>query len=313
MPRIGLHVSDHTARFCRLSEAGDGAHVVALGEAALPEGTLVGGAVRSPAVLALAIRTWLSSPAGRPFRNRPCVVALPAAQSFIRLVTLPQLPAHEIGLAMRWEVEGLMPLAAGELFYGCHLLPAGDRSAARQAVVTAVPRSITAGYRRAFDLAGMRQIGFEFEPHALARSLAPRAAASPVAIAALGRLATQVTIAHRGLVYVAASLPIGWPGGTPAEPLGEHLAAELRHMLWSWCDHPAAKGMEQKDVSTVYLATDGDSPGLLRFLAASLGRPVLPADPFVNICLAAGHVPPVPRHEAPGYATAIGLALGGSA
>lgn len=308
-PAIGLHVSDEDVKFCRLGWDYGRRPALALGRMPLPDGAVINGEIRQPAVLALSVRSWLNSPAGRNFGVQRCRVALPEEQSLMRSITLPDLAPHEVGRAVHWEVEGLMPLKAEEISYRYELLPLAA-AAPRHAIVTAFPKNIIGGYRRALALAGLRPVGFELESQALARAVIPRdAAILPRAIVDIGRRRTKVSISGRGAVHALTSLAIGCADFASAASTRDHLAGELNRIFWSYHDHPAAGGSVSRDVSTVYLTQESDVPGLVRFLTVALGRPVIPANPWVNIALAEGQVPPVPRSEVPRYATAIGLAM----
>lgn len=324
---VGLDMSDRSVKFIELRRWLGGFAVGSFGEFAVPGGAIVDGEIRDEAELARLIR-------GAGIGKRLVVASLPDEHGVIRVLDLPDVPPRELAHAVRWEVEGLMPMPLHLVSYDYHSTP-NQRAVHENALVVAYPRVVTDSYWRVLAAAGFTPIALEPESQAIARAAVPAGIKETILVADIGAARTSLAITMGGSVVFASSLPIGGKDieaaiarglgvslekaraikidagldatqhrGAAAEavaPLIKKLAAEMNGMLQSH---------RGDSIGVVYLSGgDANLMGLPAHLSSAIKNPTVLANPFVNVELGPGVVPPIPRHEALRYAAAIGLAL----
>lgn len=327
---IGLDMSDRAVKFIELRRRLGGFAVGSFGEIAVPDGVIVDGEIRDEAEL-----TRLLLRAG--FGRGPVVASLPDEHGVVRVLDLPDVPSRELAHAVRWEVEGLMPMPLHAVAYDYHSIPDARTAVHRNALVVAYPRVLNDSYRRVLAAAGFSPIALEPESQAIARAVVPAGIPEPILVADIGAVRTSLAITTGGSVVFASSLPIG--GRDMESAIARELGVSLEKARAVKIDaglatsrhgglvRAAVSGLlgklaagfagalrsrEGAGVSAVYLCGgDANLIGLEKYLTVALKRPVVLADPFANAALAPGAVPPIPRAEALRYAAAIGLALRG--
>lgn len=329
-PAIGLDMSDRSVKFIELRRRGNGFTVGSFGEIAVPDGAIADGEIRNEAELARLLR-------GAGIGKRPVVASLPDEHGVIRRIELPAVSSEDLPHAVRWEVEGLMPMPLHTVAYDYHSIPDAHMAVHRNALVVAYPRAVIDSYQRVLAAVGFSPIALEPESQAIVRAVVPAHIQGPILVADIGAVRTSLVMTAGGSIVFASSLPIGGndmesaiarelgvsgekaraikiDAGLGASRYGGRVHASVSGLLGKLAAGlaDALRSREGADISAVYLCGgDANLIGLGKYLAAALQRPVALADPFVNAALAPGVVPPIPRRDALRYAAAIGLALRG--
>ncbi len=347
-PAFGLDISDLTVKVGCLERRGNTIRVNYFGEFPIPEGLIVGGEIQKEPELTALIRAWFRGPEARPVRIRTCIASLPEEKSFVRILELPNVKAEDVGHAVRWEVEGVVPLPAEEIFYDYELV-AGPAPAAghRDVLITAFPKKIIESYHRILTGAGLLPLALELESQAISRAIVTDAlAARSLILVDMGAVRTSFIIFAGGSLVFTKSVGIGgrdferaiaeglgvpiaearqikieagitrtYRGGRvwrALEPLLARMVSELKDVLAFFRDHPRRLHAELADISAVYLCGgDANLIGLEKYLATAVKKPTVLAEPFARLALPSGAVPPIPRNDAMKYTTTIGLALRG--
>lgn len=345
-PAFGLDISDLTVKFVRIMRHGDRASIKHFGEIEIPAGFVVGGEIQHEEELARALRTGLRLEGGSRIPERYAVASLPEEKSFVRLLDLPPMKAEDVGKAVRWEVEGVVPLAPAETVYDYEPTPRLPSAADHRGVLlTAFPRQIVESYRRVLDGAGFVAFALELESQAISRALIDDPVRqAPVIIADLGATRTSFIVFAGGSMLFTKSVPIGGRdfesavaktlGVTAAEALKikievglkktvrqgkvfsalephlQSLVAELGAIVQFYREHPMQQHAALGDIERVVLCGgDANLIGLEKYLAVAVKKLVVLGNPFVNLAASPGAIPPIPKNEALKYTTAIGLAL----
>lgn len=328
---IGLDISDRSVKFIELRRVVNGFAVGSFGEFAVPDGVIVDGEIRNEAELVRLLR-------GAGIGKRPVVASLPDEHGVIRLLDLPDVPPRELAHAVRWEVEGLMPMPLHAVAYDYHSIPDARTAVHENALVVAYPRVICDSYQRVLAAAGLTTIALEPESQAIVRAAVPAGIKETILVADIGAVRTSLAMTMGGSVVSASNLPIGGKDMESAIARGFGVSLEKARAIkidaglgasrYGGRVHASLSGLLEKlaagladalrfhpgaDASAVYLCGgDANLIGLEKYLAVALKRPVMLADPFANAGLAPGAVPPIPRRDALRYAAAIGLALRGA-
>lgn len=347
-PAFGLDISDLTVKVGDLERRGDTIRANYLGEFSIPEGLIVDGEIQKEPEFTAVIREWFRGEQARPVRIRTCIASLPEEKSFVRILELPNVKADDVGHAVRWEVEGVVPLPAEEIFYDYELVVGSTPAAGhRDVLITAFPKKIIESYYRVIAGAGLLPLALELESQAISRAVVTDAlAAQSLILIDIGAVRTSFIIFAGGSLVFTKSVAIGgrdfersiadglgvpieeareikieagisrtYRGGRvwrALEPLLVRMASELKDVLAFFRDHPRRLHAELADISAVYLCGgDANLIGLERYLATAVKKPTVLAEPFARLALPPGAVPPIPRNDALKYTTTIGLALRG--
>lgn len=337
-PAIGIDISDLSVKFLGLQRRRGRLAIRSFGEFAVPAGVITDGEIRDEAALARLLAEGLKRSG---VRDRWCVAALPEEKSFVRVLELPPLKTEDVERAVRWEVEGVIPLPFEDIYYDHEVIPDGQ-SGHTDVLITAFPRAIIHPYHRVLTAAGCTPLALELESQAISRAVVP-AASSSLLIMDFGAVRTSVIVFAGGSLFFTKSIPIGGrdlesaiarglnisaeqaravkietgisgEGGERMNevlaPLLSKLTVELSQTLDFYREHPRRRHTELADISAILLSGgDANLSGLETYLATAIERPVELADPFTRVTLGAGVVPPMPQNQAQQYTTAIGLAL----
>lgn len=343
---VGLDISDLTIKFCRVVPTKHATAVEYFGEIEIPEGIVVGGEIVKEAELSEILRTKLITSRGRKIRERYCVASLPEEKSFVRVLEIPNVKLEDVEHAVRWEVEGAVPLPFEEIFYDYELTPRLPSSADhRDVLITAFPRNIIHSYHRVLTEAGFTVLGLELESQAISRAIMSRERLSQaVIIVDIGTTRTSFIIFAGGSLIFTKSVTIGghdFDGAIAAAfripvdqaraikieaglnknyhngeaflalaPLLTALTDELKQQLWFYRDHPAKRHKAMGDIEAIILCGgDANLIGLEKYIAITIKKPTVLGDPFTNLRLPPHTIPPIPKNLSLKYTTALGLAL----
>ncbi len=358
MPTAGLDISDRSIKYARFavlprrifggSNKRPRIVLAECGEEEIPEGAVARGVVEREDTLA-SVLAAVAARAGKAFRASGMVVSLPEEKSFLKLLQLPAVAEDAMAGAVRWAIEGQIPLAPEDMIYDFEQVRSfAGQSDHRDAVVTAFPKAIVLPYARAIKAAGLTPVALELESQAIIRAVVRDVTASGAKIVLdMGHIRTSFIIVAGGAILFTATVGIGGRvleqdiaqglGVSEEEAMrikkdiglsktsheGKLFAAlvpslaaiadELRRTVAYYRDH-VTHAHGAGDAIKQILLSGGDAGlyGLDTYLAAATRIPVALADPFAALRESGGSaIAPLPRHQALAFTAAIGLALRG--
>lgn len=344
-PAFGLDISDLTVKFIRIAERRGTFVLDGFGEIVVPPGVIVGGEIKREQDLVALLRQGLRVEDGRRIRERFTVASLPEEKSFVRMLELPNMKTEDVGNAVRWEVEGVIPLPQNEIYFDYEPMPMLPGLDHRDVLLTAFPRVIVDSYHRVLAAAGFIPIALELESQAITRAIVTESLArAPAIIVDVGATRTSFIIAAAHSIVFTKSIPIGGRDferaiasalGVDAEraraikieaglnrqaergkvfaALAPELTAittELEQQFWFYRDHTALRHPGMGDIGTVVLCGgDANLVGIEAFFATAIRKAVVRGDPFARITFPPGAIPPIARNFSLKYTTAIGLGI----
>ena len=344
-PAFGLDISDLTVKFIRIKERGRNLVLDGFGETSIPPGVIVGGEIQREADLIALLQKGLRTEDGRRIRERFSVVSLPEEKSFVRMLEIPTMKAEDVGNAVRWEVEGVIPLPFNEIYFDYEPIPPLAGADHRDVLLTAFPRVIVDSYHRVLVAAGLMPIALELESQAITRAIVTGVLArAPIIIIDIGATRTSFIISAANSIVFTKSISVGGrdleraiaaalgvdaeqarklkieaglnrraDGGRVFAALGPELTAittELEQLFWFYRDHTAARHPGLGDINTVVLCGgDANLLGIEAFFATAVRKAVLRGGPFAKLSFPPGAIPPIARNLSLKYTTAIGLGI----
>ncbi|MBI2097186.1 MAG: type IV pilus assembly protein PilM [Candidatus Sungbacteria bacterium] len=344
LPVIGLDLSDLSVKFIRFDERGKSIGVRYIGSADLAGGVMVNGSIEKPKELA-GILANLKTNDGHKVTDRFVVASLPEEKGFIKILRIPRPKSENIDAAVRWELEGAIPLPVEEIYFDFEEVVSAGHSDHVDVLVLAYPRGIVDSYTSVLREAGYVPMALELESQAIARALIDRGNLDPVLIIDIGATRTSfVLMTREGIIHtstmsvsgqsfeaeiakamnvslerarelkVTAGLDLKKEGGNVAralmQPLRLLLEEIMRHIEF-YRDHKKDRGDLQNSIEKILL-TGGDSNliGIESYISRGVKVTVEKVSPFSRVLPQMGQrLPPIPANQAHAYTTAIGLAL----
>ncbi|OHA00486.1 MAG: hypothetical protein A3C07_01360 [Candidatus Sungbacteria bacterium RIFCSPHIGHO2_02_FULL_47_11] len=345
IPVTGFDISDRTVKYLRFSSRGDLSFDI-FGEIEIPEGTIEKGEIKKEGVLTELFSSWAAREK-KQLRSPLVAVSLPEEKSFLRVIQIPKVEQEKVGNAIRWEIEGNIPLPPDELLYDYEIVePLEDHLDHLDVVIVAFPRSIVDSYLRVLDHARLQPATLELESQAIIRAVIPvlRDPTGSIVVD-MGRTRTSFIIFAGGAIIFTSTIELGGnvfekniantfhvgseealalkkniglnkraDGGRMfaalAPPLSV-LAETLRGAMEYYRGYSQHRHGADKEIDKIILSGgDANLYGLDTYLASTLKVPVYVADPLGQVRdKLTTQLPPFTRRESLAFTTAIGLAL----
>lgn len=340
MPAVGLDISADTVRFIEFEPSTKEGLVVSRFASKSEPGLKVNGRV----VDKKRVKETLTALA-REHKLSFVNVSLPEEQGYLAHMRIPYVSTKEVRGAIELHLEEYVPIPLSDAIFDYTII--GGEHAARKRgeldlVISVLPRSVVDEYLDILKDTGLRIKSFEFESQAMARAIVPKADNGTFLVVDIGKTATCVFVAAKGIVQFSALLDIGGHtltqalvaaagvtydeaealkikfgllGGEKEAPLRSAMlpvvadlrARLLRHYSYWQTHHNEKAG---GNIECIYLTGGGANlRGIEECLATGIDVKVVVANPWVNISSFDAYVPPVPSRDSQGFAVAIGLAL----
>ena len=262
------------------------------------------------------------------------------------MVQVPKIKQENIANAIRWEIEGNIPLPPEELFYDYEVVdfPTGGDKDHLDIVITAFPKTIIESYLRVLRRAGFRPLALELESQAIIRSVLPAIDKHTVVVADMGKTRTSLIVFAAGALRYTTTIDFG--GRILEENISRSMGISLEEARAIKIKHgvsktdfegklfsdllPALSALADEFKRTIeyylshaehshdgnaverVLLVGGDANlfGLSAYLSSTLKIPVGVVSPLEIFSeTQSKSIPVLPRHTGLGYATALGLAL----
>ncbi len=297
---------------------------------------IVDGIIVDPEKIAKEAHTLFGKNLIGEITTRRVSVALPAARTFTRSLSLPKMNNKDLLEAVRLEAEQYIPVPIDELYMDYEVVRRTDKEIELLAV--AVPKKIVDSYMQLLRLLGLEVVALETTISAGSRLFVQAEQSDvPTVLMDLGSLSTDITIYDKGLI-VTGTVPGGGDSFTNSiaealkvtrqeahiiktkyglgvskkqneittviTPILNQLVKEIRRMMRYYEERSSA---ENKISQIVTLGGGANMPGLSEFLTSTLRMPARMCDPWQNLDFA-GLQPPN-NTEKTMYITVAGLAL----
>ena len=340
MPAGGLDLTDRRVRFLEFKKGEGGLVLDQYGEERIPAGVIVSGGLKRSDEL----RDILMD-----FRAKHDIsfvrVSLPEERAYLVTMDVPNVSGEEIRGAIGFQIEDHVPIALPDAVFDYHVLGPSPEDALRLSVAVSVfPKSELRGYVDMFSGAGIVPVAFEIEAQAVARALVPEGDVRTHLMLDFGRTRTGISIVSRGVVRFTSTIDVGSDmvtkvieksfnvseeeaekmknnrrmakGGTDKEffaALSSSLSvlSDEIHKIYLYLH---SYGGEKMPIDDIIICGGGANlRGLSEYLGSSLRMKVFVGNPWANVNSFDRYIPEIPRNEALGYASVIGLALADAA
>ena len=133
------------------------------------------------------------------------VCSLPESAVFTRVIDLPSMTEEEVGQALKWELEEIVPIPLAEANFDWQIV---KKDQSKISVLVAVsPTILINKYLHLLELAQLQPVALETEVLAVVRSLAFVAPGKTKLIIDIGARSTNIVVAKDEEIFLTRSLP----------------------------------------------------------------------------------------------------------
>lgn len=343
-PAFGLDLSDLSVKAVAIKQSGKKEVVTSYGAIGLPPGAILDGEIQQPEIVRTAILDLLNRVGPKRITSKNVICSLPETKEFLRILTIPKMSAHDVGEAIRWEIEANIPLTLEQVYYDWQILDQAftPDKGKMSVLVIVVSRDVVDEFVAMLESCDLQVVGLETESVAQARALlSDKSKSETTLIVDMGdrRTSFLVTLGdvpcftssvplssqmisdavskalqlpfdqadHMKIEQGLGSMTVKSPIFTAAEPILENIASEIERTI----DFFTGSLRYAEAIDRVILCGGGSNlQGLIPYMTKRLNRTVEPGDPWAAINLGST-LPIIPKEKSISYSTAIGLALKG--
>lgn len=161
--------------------------------------------------------------------TRRVALAVPAAYTFTRTLTLPKLASKDLADAIRLETEQYVPVALDDLYLDYDVINHTEKD--QELLAVAIPRNIIDSHVLLTDLLGLEVVALETTIGAANRLFVQAEQSDiPTVLIDLGSLSSDITIYDKGLI-VTGTVPGGGDSFTQAIAAKLHVTREEAHVI----------------------------------------------------------------------------------
>jgi len=335
---VGLSITDDRVRVAYLEDK----IIKNYNSVYLSEGVVVDGEIIDKEKLFSAIDKALGGARPKKIKNKKVRIALPESKSFLRLISIPQMDEKEIDEAIKWEIEGNIPLTLDQVYYDWQLVKdVFIDDGQMKILVLASAKKVVDQHLEILEEYGLDVISIESETTALTRSLINENSANKTSfVINVDKNKTSFLAAVKNVPCFTSSIPISERNiiGAIAKKFNitDQKAEEIERSdgIGSFFEDdalfeaikPVLDGMIAEIKKTMDFYLEGlqysetiddiiicgklsKAKGLIPYLSRSLNHEVLEGDVRNGIGESAKELPIINKSDSIKYAIAIGLSL----
>ncbi len=335
-PIFGLDIGYGSIKAMQIDWSHKNQRVAGYGGGTFPAKYIKDGVITETEELARSIHDMFTNHLIGDITTRRVAVAIPAARTFNRPITLPKLAPKDLAQAVKLEAEQYIPLPIEDLYLDYHITRRSEKEI--QLLAVAVPKKVVDSYMLLARLLGLEVVTLETSIAASGRLFVQAESSdAPTVLIDFGSISADVTIYDNDLI-VTGTVPCGGDIFTEiiaqklkvtkpeaqliktkyglgvskkqAEitegltPELDKLVKEIRRMIRYYEERSDTEG---KIAQVVTMGGGANMPGLSEFMTNQLRLPVRMCDPWQNMKF--DGLQPPNSVEKSMYVTVAGLAL----
>ncbi len=342
---IGLDISDSKIRFIQFNRKGrEKAQINAFSEAPLEPGLMSAGETKNPTKIVRIISGLVEKPQFGKVKSQFVNFSLPEKRSFVKVVSIPNVPDNEQPGAVRWAIEQNIPVEIQESNYDWQIIPRQPNTEKDKlsVMVSVTPKKIVESFTRMVVQAGLEPVCAENESIANTRALIPNSVkeTESIMIIDLGRSRTNIMIYSNNAVQFSSTIEVSGNEMTKAVADKLHLSFEDAEKIKILYGLDSRKGrgkiqtvlkplmmqlvgkineyveyynqymLEQRSISRILLTGNvSNLHGVKSFFEQALHVPIQRGNSYEHIHVTNADDPVIAKLNISSFTTAIGLAL----
>jgi type IV pilus assembly protein PilM len=336
-PVFGFDLGHSTIKMMQITTAGGESEVTGYGHVGFESKALKNGVIIDPELVAKQVYALTTEHMIGDITTKRVVASLPAANTYNRVLLLPELNDKELNEAVMLEAGQYIPLSIEELYVD-YQISSRVKGGQVEVLMVAAPKVVVDSYITLFDLLGLEVALLETSIHAVSRIVehADRTGI-PTLIIDFGAVATDLAVVDED-VKITGSTEGG--GETITNLIAKHLDITTRQAYSVKTDHGLDVGKKQRQIlkalepllkkllieirkmhryyeersakkrkveQIIILGGGANLPGLSAYLTDKVRLPTRLVNPWQHLSF--GSLQPPHKLETTLYTTAAGLSL----
>lgn len=336
-PVFGFDIGHSTIKIMQITTIGKQSVVNGYGHVGFEDRAIINGVIVDPEAIAKKVYALTTEHMIGKIDTKRVVASLPAANTFNRVLLLPQMNDKDLREAVMLEATQYIPVPIEELYIDYEIASTTEDGQMEVLLVAATKRVVDS-YIILFDLLGLEVAQLETSIHAVSRIVehADRTG-MPTLIIDFGAVATDLAVVDDN-VKITGSMEGG--GETITKMIADTLKVPMRQAYSIKTDHGLEAGKRQKQIMValdpllnnllsevrkmrryyeersvikrkveqiIILGGGANLPGLSAYLTDRLRLPARLVNPWQNLSF--GGLQPPHKIETTLYTTAAGLSL----
>jgi type IV pilus assembly protein PilM len=202
---VGLDIGTTSIRAVEATRTKDRPVVTNFGQAALPDGAVVGGVVKDERAVSTALRELWT---GQSFTSKCVALGVTHQQVIVREVEVSNLPPKEMRQALPFQVKESLPLPADQVQMDFYPLEDPGSNETVRGLLIAAPKEVVLGMVRAVEAAGLFVEHVDLSCFAALRAAA-HLAGDTEAVVDIGANITTIVIHTDGVPQIVRTIARG--------------------------------------------------------------------------------------------------------
>jgi type IV pilus assembly protein PilM len=173
---VGLDIGTSSIKVVELHRRGSSIQLNRFGVKPIPFGSLDGGAIKSPQILADYIKQAMAE---SRIKTKDVVIAVAGQTVIVRHIKFPIMERSELANAIQFEAERYIPFPVEEASIDFEIISTDTVSNEMEVMLVATQRQLIESHIQALLAAGLQPIAIDVQPFALIRSLGLLASQTP--------------------------------------------------------------------------------------------------------------------------------------
>ncbi len=341
IPAWGLDIGDRSLKLVSISKEGQKKIVTNYNTVNLPEGLFDNGKILEEKTITKFIHKLIETTKGPRLKNIFVHSCLPETQTFIKLISIPEMTEKEIPEAVRWASEHHIPLPIEDIFIDWQIINHDSNKKQINVLIGAVPKDISISYTNLIKNSGLVPLSLEIEATAIGRALINedniQNKEEAIALIDIGASRSSLIIYNHPTIQFTSTLPFS--GVDISKEISQKLSLSIEQaekakiicgLNREKCGGALKKVLDKKldelidkiktafkfyetnfennlPIKKIILCGGGSHfAGIAEFLERKLKIPTQIGDPRINCIIKEDGIP---KNELMSYTTAIGLAL----
>jgi type IV pilus assembly protein PilM len=210
IPYFGLDISDLSLKLVGIKKRKSTNELINFNQATVPPGYFSNGKIIKHQEIAQLIIELINSTQGPKIKTKFVHTCLPEKQTFIKLITIPNMSDAEIPSAVEWAVEHHLPFELDEIYLDWQKIGNHPNGKDLHIVIGAAPKEIVDDYTKLIKLAKLSPLSLEIEAVSIARTIIneQQELTKAIGIIDLGATRSSLIIYAHNSVQFSMTLPI---------------------------------------------------------------------------------------------------------
>lgn len=165
---VGLDIGTSSIKVVELLRRGNAIQMGHFGVKSIPFGSLEGGAIQSPQVIADHIKDLLNE---SKIKTRDAVIAVAGQTVIVRHIKFPIMDREELSNAIKFEAERYIPFPMDEAAIDFEIIGNDTSTNEMEVMLVAAQKQLIESHINSLTSAGLQPIAIDVQPFALMRAL----------------------------------------------------------------------------------------------------------------------------------------------